>query len=268
MPADRLTHVLRRLSPARLAEALRAAVTFRRPWRVIARYTGLRGFRHPEFVATRSGLAFTVRGFDDLVTLWGVVARRDYPVRGDERLIVDAGANFGSFSLWAAREAPEARIIALEPVAATFQRLTDHIRLNGLGGRITPLPVGVAGASGNREINVSDVGAYSSFYAGEGRPRETVRARSLADLLADLGDPPVVDLMKMDCEGAEMEAILGADEGTLRRFTRIAVEYHTFAGFKEQDVIDRLLHAGFRKTRHKPDPAFGSGFAEFLQEGT
>ncbi len=255
--------MLRRLSPSRVAEAVRAGAVFREPLRVVTAYAGLREVRPPEAVRTRSGLAFTVRAFDDLVTLWGVFARRDYPVRGTERLIVDAGANFGAFSLYAAHAAPTARIIPLEPVRATFDRLQEHVRANRLGARILPRAVGVAGASGDREIRVGAVDTYSSFYSGEGRVVETVRARSLADLLADLGDPPAVDFMKMDCEGAEMEALLAADDATLRRFTRIAVEYHTFAGFRTEDLMAKLTGAGFRLTRHAPDPAYGSGLAEF-----
>lgn len=263
MPASRLIQVLRRLSPARLSEAVRAGRVFREPLRVITAYTGLRRMAPVERVITRSGLFFTARGLDDLVTLWGIFARRDYRVAGSETLIVDAGANFGAFSLHAAKTAPAARIIALEPVRSTFDRLIGHVKLNGLEHRVSALAVGVAGASGDREIRVGEIGTYSSFYSGEGRTVETVRTRSLADLLTDIGNPPVVDLMKMDCEGAEMEAILGADDATLRRFRRLAVEYHTFAGFKAEDVFAKLRSAGFRLVRHAPDPAYASGLAEF-----
>lgn len=48
---------------------------------------------------------------------------------------------------------------------------------------------------------------------------------TLGDVL-DLADCQIVDLLKMDIEGAEHDVFVSASPELLRRFKRIAVEYH------------------------------------------
>ncbi len=55
------------------------------------------------------------------------------------------------------------------------------------------------------------------------------------------------DLLKLDCEGAEFEALLGADDDTLRRAQRIILEFHRIAGSAEV-IVDRLEAAGMTVT--------------------
>ena len=51
------------------------------------------------------------------------------------------------------------------------------------------------------------------------------------------------DLLKLDCEGAEFEALLAADDDTLLRAQRIILEFHRIAGSPEM-IVDRLEAAG------------------------
>ena len=49
--------------------------------------------------------------------------------------------------------------------------------------------------------------------------------------------------MKLDCEGAEFEALLGADDDTLRQAQGITLEFHRITGSPEV-IVDRLEAAG------------------------
>ena len=85
--------------------------------------------------------------------------------------------------------------------------------------------------------------------------RNTVTAKEIesGEPLRDFVDVPTVtlaevvgsgcDLLKLDCEGAEFEALLGADDDTLRRAQRIVLEFHRIAGSPEL-IVDRLEAAG------------------------
>ena len=57
--------------------------------------------------------------FFDLATLWLIFFSPAYPVKASDRVIVDAGANVGFFTLYASHRAPLARIISIEPFPPT-----------------------------------------------------------------------------------------------------------------------------------------------------
>lgn len=260
----RLVRVAREFRPARLRELAAAWRVLATPWWTTLAYLGLRRVAASgEPLRFRGGAELAIERWDDLVTAWGCWVREDYPVRGDEAVILDAGANVGAFTLYAAARAPGARIHAIEPGTAALAGLRRTVEHNGLGPRVTIHGWGIAGATGERTFYESDTTVYSTMFEVAGRAASGIRVKSLADAVREAGDPARIDLLKMDCEGAEMEALLAADDATLRRFTRIAVEYHTFAGFSAGDVLAKLQRAGFRLTRHAPDPAYGSGLAEF-----
>ncbi len=114
---------------------------------LIGGYLGLRPLRFPREFRTPYGDRMTLETFHDLVTVWVVFFRDEYPVDLSHRRIIDAGANIGSFSLLAARVAPEARIIALEPFPATRARREERPRVS------SGLPALGSGAFGRPEVH-------------------------------------------------------------------------------------------------------------------
>ena len=70
---------------------------------------------------------------------------RCYDVQPKDRVILDAGANVGLFAVWAAKEAPQSRIISAEPHPTTFERLQQTIRMNGLAERVDAVPCALGG---------------------------------------------------------------------------------------------------------------------------
>ena len=132
-------------------------------------------------------------------------------------------------------------------------------------GRVTALPLGVAAATGTQELDVSHASPYHSPYTSVGPDRETIRVLSLAALLREIGDPARVDLLKMDCEGAEMDCLLAATPADLARIGRLALEYHEWAGFSLHALVDRLAAAGLRMRSHTRCEKDRTGVAEFVR---
>lgn len=261
----RVARPLVRLASLRWLMLPKALATFANPLPYLLRYLEFRAVRRPLRVALRSGLWIEAKTGDDLLCAWDCFVEEEYPVRGDERLIVDCGANIGAFSLYAAGKAPEARVVALEPVSATFAALTSHVEGNRLADRIRCLRLGVAGRSGTVSLSVGGASAFSSMYGPADGPREEVSVLGLPDLLRELGDPAEVDFLKLDCEGAEMDCLLAADAATLRRFRRIGFEYHLASGHAYAEVAGHLRKAGFREEEAKHAPEFGTGIARFAR---
>jgi len=154
--------------------------------------------------------------------------------------VVDVGANIGVFSLWAERLG--ATVTAYEPEPRTFASLVTNVA----GRRISPQQAALVG------VALPTVRLYLSELDST---RNTVTAKEIesGEPLRDFVDVPTVtlaevvgsgcDLLKLDCEGAEFEALLGADDDTLRRAQRIVVEFHRIAGSPDL-IVDRLEAAG------------------------
>jgi FkbM family methyltransferase len=230
---------------------------------LIGGYLGLWPLRYPCEFRTRRGDILILENFHDLVTAWIIFFRREYEVDPSCRLIVDAGANIGAFSLFAAREAPAARVIALEPFPATQARLEAHLARNNLGARVTCRPWALGRADGPRRMDDSNGPSQSRGLCSDGATEEgvPVEAVTLATLWEREGLDQV-DLLKIDIEGGEHEVFETTPPEVLRRAAVIALEYHPNGS--KAVLFARLRDAGFTVLRDVPVPdGPDSGVAHF-----
>lgn len=158
--------------------------------------------------------------------------------------VVDVGANIGVFSLWAERLGAD--VNAFEPEPRTFKSLLANVR----GRRITPRQAALVGQpTPSVRLYLSEVDSTRNTVVGKeiesGEPLRDfvdVPGVTLADVVGS-----GCDLLKLDCEGAEFEALLGADDAILRRAQRIILEFHRFAGSPDA-IVERLEAAGMEVT--------------------
>jgi Met-10+ like-protein len=111
-------------------------------------YLRLRELKYPIIVSLRSGGSITLQERIDLVIFWLVFVRKHYPVHASDLVIVDVGANIGLFTIYAARQAQDAKIIAVEPFPDTCLRLRKHLQENHLTNRVTVANCALAGNPG------------------------------------------------------------------------------------------------------------------------
>src|SRR5262249_47317322 len=142
-----------------------------------------------------------------------------FAIAGGDR-VLDIGANVGAFTLLAARAAPQGRICAVEPETGNFALLQQNVALNR--AQNVDLLQAAVGASEGRAL-VSSGGILSSTVTDSGNAGQTVPQVTLASLVARLGE---VDLLKMDCEGAEFDIFFSTPLPVLRKIRRITMEYH------------------------------------------
>ncbi len=159
--------------------------------------------------------------------------------------IVDIGAHIGWFSLSALAFVERPRVFAYEPFAFNYSLLRRNIELNGATDyhafqmAVSDTPgaaqfefderLGTASTSGTL---VRETLAAPGLGAQSRRPRIggvdftvpiEVRCTTLEDLIAD-NRIETVDLLKIDCEGAEHRILGSARQDTLERIKRISVE--------------------------------------------
>jgi len=230
---------------------------------MVPAYIGLRTPAYPFWFRLRSGESLRIEDSGDLVTAWIIFFRGEYRVEPSDRTIVDAGANVGAFSLLAARRAPNAKVVAIEPFPETRTRLEHHIASNGLSSRISVRPWALGAADESRFMDVSPGRSQSRgvFEKGQEADGLEVGAISLATLF-EREKLDHVDLMKMDIEGGEHETLHAAPDEVLARIDRLALEYHPNGS--RDALFARLQRAGF-VLQFDLVAAPNSGVAEFTR---
>jgi FkbM family methyltransferase len=169
------------------------------------------------------------------------------------RTILDIGAHVGSFTVLCHHYWPDARIVAVEPHPESFELLvrnTAHIPKENL----TLINAAVAPESGrcilSSPVSHSRVSEYIPKELESIEPRHScfglqVDCISPKDPWKKLGDVGIdeIDLLKLDCEGAEYLIISEfVALGLMERIGWIGGEWHSRK--------DNLLLAGFLSQTH------------------
>jgi FkbM family methyltransferase len=168
---------------------------------------------------------------------------------------VDLGANEGFFSVIAARAVgPTGRVLAIEPQSRLGPVIRRNLELND-AANVTLAQVAISAEAGVAEFNLApDTNSGSSGLSRATRyanPTQSVRTLTL-DLCLQEHALTMVDVMKIDIEGYEYEAVLGAKElfRTLK-VRRLLIEIHdkllSARGLRPKDISDFLLSCGYER---------------------
>jgi FkbM family methyltransferase len=218
---------------------------------------------YPADLRLRQGDHIRLQELTDLKAFWQIYLRRVYRVEASDQIILDIGANVGLFSLYAARQAPAARIFAIEPFPRTFQRLLETVTDHRLTDRIICFDCAITSSGGLRLMANGPAPSQQRALAAVGRqiPGIQVQTKTLHELLQEQSLNRV-DLLKMDIEGSEYEVILSTSLDVLRTIRRIAIEYHgDCKPYTKLQLFDHLRQGGFEVTRDVQD-RLGYGVAE------
>lgn len=162
-------------------------------------------------------------------------------------VIVDAGANEGLYTLFAAsRVGSEGKVLAFEPSAREISRLKSNIERNSLDN-VHIFPVALGSAEGSATLSVaaeahsgqSTLGEF--IYPDVTLSTETpTSVRSLDALMAE-NNIARLDFLKLDVEGSETRLLYGA-ANTLRKFRPVLLlEVSDSALRKQSSSSDELL---------------------------
>jgi FkbM family methyltransferase len=195
----------------------------------------------------RFGLRLVRAGGAGRATIEGALAH--LAGRGlSPRTVLDVGAAYGDWSAGCAGVFPAARYVLVEPLEEYAPFLER--RLRELDNAVH-LVTAVGAEPGEIELHVHPdlVGSSTrpereDAVEGERRP---VRAARIDDLVAEAGaEPPF--LLKLDVQGAELDAIAGG-ERTLERCDAVVVEALLFefyvGGPQLADLVAALAARGF-----------------------
>jgi len=149
--------------------------------------------------------------------------------------IIDVGAGIGDFTIFAAKEFPWAKITAVEPNKKQCQLLLFNVRLN----KITNVSV--------YQLAIGTKKSYDLFIPSASVHASTVRSKNPGKRLKVKGKKldefiqSPVDLLKVDCEGAEIDILKSISPEKTGLIKRMVIEYHNHIIKNEDKKISAIL---------------------------
>ncbi len=159
---------------------------------------------------------------------------------------MDIGANVGLFGVAARNAFPAAQIHAYEPNPYLEQYLAVQAKSANFSYFMEA--VGLENGRVSLDFNTDSVQTRSKNDNAGKIPQSSFR-----EALARLGGD--VDLVKMDCEGAEWDIF--EDRDSWKRVQHLSMEYHLWPYHTHNEVFEVVKHLGFQVREYKPIDNFG-----------
>lgn len=186
---------------------------------------------------------------------YDVFLRRDYDSLPqfkikEEDTIIDIGAHLGFFTISAAKQARRGKVFAFEPFSKHFEILKKNIEQNNFNNVHI-----FQEAISNKTLDVNfyytmenDPSDTSLFIISQGKQvfSEIVREVQFDEIFMR-ENIETCDFLKLDCEGAEYEILMGLSDENLMKIKKIAMEWHRFAPEHDTSkLISFLKDKGFK----------------------
>ncbi|MDF1519522.1 MAG: FkbM family methyltransferase [Brevefilum sp.] len=206
-----------------------------------------------EVVLRKSGVRLVARGamdiwaiketfLDAFYTRYGVAIENGWTV-------VDIGAGIGDFSIFVAHSNPQTKVYAFEPFPESYHLLERNIVLNGIENVFT-YQAAIWNQAGILHLdNVS--GEPLQIISKEMHPaineKNVIKVRALPlSQVFDAHGIEKLNLLKLDCEGAEYEILSGAFPEVFKKIERIIMEYHDIDGHHHDHLVSLLERQGYK----------------------
>ncbi len=174
-------------------------------------------------------------------------------------LFVDVGANIGYFSLlWLGLNKGN-RVISVEASPTNVSIIKENIKINNLDGRLNIFPVAASDHVGTVRFDVGpeEQTGWGGITTADGMKTIELEAVTLDKLL---GNEEVIDLLKIDVEGAELLVLKGAEVLLkMKRIKKILFETNLermqLLGISGNAPVRYLEDHGYKCTRLLHDDA-------------
>lgn len=189
----------------------------------------------------------------DIITVFVVFVKKDYGQVKRNSTVVDIGANIGIFSIYAANKSAK-KIYAYEPNRQAYEVLLKNISNNGFENIIFPYNLAVFDRDDDKvaiPLRPSPYNEIKSENITDIENSELVYTITLCTIV-NQNLINQVDLLKIDCEGAEYRILFNTNSLIFSSIIDIRLEYHE--GPVER-LISYLQSNNYRLVCHKHDSA-------------
>lgn len=201
------------------------------------------------------GVAISLRTHPsgDIGILKELLIDRDYGNDFPGYKIIDVGAYIGETALFFCSQGAE-QVIAAEPAPDNVALAKKNIAESPYADRIIFLPVAVAASEGELPFYLDEGNPqmHALLPAGDDQAYATTKKMVTVPVwrferLIEQAGWETVDLVKLDCEGAEFPILLETPDSILKKVRRWVIEYHA----APEPLEARLRALGYRVERTK-----------------
>ena len=165
----------------------------------------------------------------DIVSVAVVFLQKDYGTVDRQSVVMDIGANIGTFALFAA-QCGASKVFAFEPNKEAYGVLCKNIKDNNFDDVIHPFNCAISDSIG--QVCIPRNSSPYNKIVEQGNDTETAPTdydMVAADTVGNFMHKHSInhiDLIKMDCEGAEFSILPSLSDDTWTRISKIRMEYH------------------------------------------
>lgn len=218
-----------------------------------------RSRRYPRSVTLRDGHRFEApEDVNPARCINGIYFKHSYSPDGfdvgEDDVVVDVGANIGVFTVYAACRTRR-QVVAIEPCPQNVQYLKRNLLINK-SKNVSVVPFAASDRHGTAELFLNKNGVLHQLFRreGDGQLRESINVPTAPlEYILKYHGVEQVDVLKMDCEGAEGLILRAASKDFLSRVRRIVMEFHDHASPLRHDEICTLLQSHGFKTKLRWD---------------
>ncbi|MAE49227.1 hypothetical protein CMI48_00660 [Candidatus Pacearchaeota archaeon] len=201
---------------------------FKQPFKVLALWKKF--YKKPSIIKLHNGLKFNVRpGIPDIQMIKEVFQDKQYhealQALPKKAIILDLGANIGTFTTLAAKNQNTKKVYAYEPFPENTALLVRNIAMNDLNEKVSINAEAVSGKSGTTKFYLNHKGPATHSLHNKTGKSITVPTISLSQILKKQKIKKV-DLLKLDVEGAEEDILFNTTKTDLKKIKHIVMEYH------------------------------------------
>jgi FkbM family methyltransferase len=164
--------------------------------------------------------------------------------------ILDIGSNIGIFTLYLLAQTPKCEIHCFEPARETRSRLKTNIEQNGFTEQVVIHPYAIFVRQGKMDLILGEQTTQHSLYERHDIPqvaREQVQCMTL-DEAVERSSANMIELVKLDVEGAELDILQGTLEKTWKKINRLVLEYHDkIKPCSSSTIVSLLRSQGFHE---------------------
>lgn len=166
-------------------------------------------------------------------------------------IVVDIGAHIGWYTLIAAKLVGKTgKVYSFEPDTTNFNLLTKNVQANGYHN-VVLIKKAVSNKTDSAQlfINNENTGDHRIFDTDKNRRSVTIETITLDDYFRNITEQ--IDLIKMDIQGWEMQALQGARRVVttnkhLKLITELQPSYIHLSGQKPREYLALLRKHGFK----------------------
>lgn len=163
-------------------------------------------------------------------------------------IFIDVGCHVGKYSIFLANYVgPEGKVFAIDANPENIRAIKKNAELNEFAN-IAIINTAVADTDGERNFYLSRWSGQGSLIQSDARKESVVMTTATLDTL--LWSIDKIDLIKMDIEGTELEAIKGA-KLTLKKTRKLIIECHNEGNRKK---LEKILDEQFSVQILNTDP--------------